>query len=171
MQTTSQHRLTTPPTTLKMSNTKKTMLVSINYCPDCLICETSALLSNLAANIHELWMDYLNCMWITFVLLEIQIDSKSDSNFPLFSRNRTLNALLRLDAVCCVGLHEFQSNVSLVVLLRSGSHSNRIAVITEIIDHNRVSFSWSEYCLTNDRSPTGHYRRPNDWCPTTVISL
>lgn len=37
-------------------------------------------------------------------------------------------------------VREFSTDLFLVVLLRSGPHSNRIAVITEIIDHNRVSF-------------------------------
>lgn len=61
---------------------------------------------------------------------------------------------------------------TLVVLLKSGPQAGHIAVIAEIIDHNRVGTFMSTLGLqTQVSSLAGDYRRAHDGCPSPIIPV
>lgn len=58
-----------------------------------------------------------------------------------------------------------------VVLLRSGPHAGKTAVIAEIIDHNRVRANHLGDMALLNLSPPGHRRRTRDRCPSPFFPL
>ena len=106
------------------------------------------------------------CIWLSLLLS--------------FYRNQTSNASSRSAEVCIYKERKInESTVAYphpfhkVVLLKSGPSTGNIAVITEIIDHNRVTISLSPRFLMYGilTISLGHNRWSNDECSPPIIPI
>ena len=84
-------------------------------------------------------------------------------------RNQTFSALSRWDEVCRIPAVVFPRSPVAVVLLNAGPSTGKIAVIAEVIDHNRVT---SLFCARALAHPLpGSSRRPHHLRPPPVLPL